>query len=130
MRYFSFGSMLLILLLALSACAKSEPAATIEAYLRAKVDSDLNALLRLSCSDWEGQATIEAGSFESMNAELQNMACRQGSTVGDYSLVECQGIITTVYNGERREWDLGAFPYKLRKEDGEWRMCGYYEAAQ
>ncbi len=114
-----------LLILLLAGCAQEDPVAAVEAYLQAKVASDLDALLRLSCADWEAQARVEAASFESMNAELQGMACQQAGEADGFTLVACQGKIVTVYNGETREWDLGAFLYQLRQEDGEWRLCGY-----
>lgn len=119
--------MLLGTVLLLAACAQSDPAATVEAYLQAKVASDLDRMLGLSCAAWEGQAVIEATSFESMNAELDGMACRANGELDGAMRVECEGQITTVYNGETRQWDLGAFPYRLVQEDGEWKMCGYFD---
>ena len=122
-----FRGMLLGAVLILAACAQSDPAATVEAYLQAKVASDLDRMLSLSCAAWEGQAVIEATSFESMNAELEGMDCQANGEADGATRVDCQGQITTVYNGETRQWDLGAFPYRLVQEDGEWKMCGYFE---
>jgi len=119
--------MLLGALLLLAACAQSDPAGTVEAYLQAKAASDLDQMLSLSCAAWEGQAVIEATSFESMNAELEGMACHAGEERDGATRVDCEGQITTVYNGETRQWDLGAFPYRLVQEGGEWKMCGYFE---
>jgi hypothetical protein len=118
---------LLSAVLVLAACAQSDPAGTVEAYLQAKTTSDLNRMLSLSCAAWEGQAVIEATSFESMNATLDGMACRVTGERDGSTRVDCQGQITTVYNGETRQWDLGAFPYRLVQEGGEWKMCGYFE---
>ena len=126
-RVMRLGVLLLVGGLLLAACAQSDPAATVEAYLQAKAASDLDRMLRLSCAAWEGQAQIEATSFESMNATLDGMACRAGEAVDGATRVDCEGQITTVYNGETREWDLGAFPYRLVQEGGEWKMCGYVE---
>ncbi len=119
----------ILILFGVAGCAQSDPAAAIESYLQAKVESNLTALLNLSCAAWEDQARIEATSFESMNAELQGMECRSSGEADGYTLVECNGKIVTVYaNGETREWELGAHPYRLVQEDGEWRMCGYHDA--
>jgi hypothetical protein len=130
MRFLSLLGVLIVLALVLAGCAQDSPVETLETYLQAKVDSDLDVLLSLSCADWEAQAIVEASSFESMNAELQGMSCQQTGQDGDYILIECQGQIVTVYNGETREWDLGAFPYRLIQEDGEWKMCGYAEGGR
>ena len=126
-RIMRLGGLMLGAVLLLAACAQSDPAATVEAYLQAKAASNLDQMLSLSCADWEGQAVIEATSFESMNATLDGMACRAGEAVDGATRVDCEGQITTVYNGETRQWDLGAFPYRLVQEGGEWKMCGYVE---
>jgi hypothetical protein len=129
MNHVRFIALLVVLVSALAACAGGDsPAGTMEAYLRARAGGDLDAMLRLSCVAWEQQALIEAKSFESMNAELVGMACQQSAESDGSTLVECEGVISTVYNGEIREWDLGAFSYQLRQEGGEWRMCGYADA--
>ncbi len=128
MKRLPLPGILITLLIVLTACAQSSPVDTLQAYLQAKVDSNLDSLLSLSCTAWEGQAIVEASSFESMNAELQGMACQEAGQDGAFTVVECEGTIVTVYNGETREWDLGAFPYRLLQEDGEWKMCGYAEA--
>jgi hypothetical protein len=122
--------MLLGAVLPLAACAQGDPAATVEAYLQAKVASDLSRMQSLSCAAWEGQAVIEATSFESMNAELDGMACQADGELDGATRVNCEGQITTVYNGETREWNLGAFPYRLVQEDGEWKMCGYFDEGE
>ena len=128
MKRLPLPGILIALIFVLTACAQSSPVDTLQAYLQAKADSNLDALLSLSCAAWEGQAIVEASSFESMNAELQGMVCQETGQDGAFTVVECEGLIVTVYNGETREWDLGAFPYQLTQEDGEWKMCGYAEA--
>lgn len=125
MKRLPLPGILLAILILLTACAQRGPVETLQTYLQAKAESNLEAMLSLSCADWEGQAIVEASSFESMNAEIQGMSCRQTGEDGAFTVVECEGTIVTVYNGETREWDLGAFPYRLLQEDGEWKMCGY-----
>jgi hypothetical protein len=117
--------MLLIVLLPflLTACAEEgDPTETVEAYLKARIDSNADELRKLSCADWEEEAMLQADSFKSMDARLEGLACEKGDKDGDYTLVSCEGKIITTYNGETREWALGS--YKLIQEDDEWKMCG------
>jgi hypothetical protein len=117
----------LLLLVGLGACAQqSDPSVTIMNYLKARVASDETTLRALSCADWEQQAIIEAQSFKAMNAQLDDMTCSQSGQQDQYTVVACEGRITTTYNGETREWPLGA--YRLLQEDGEWKMCGEADA--
>ncbi len=100
-------------------------ASAIEKYLAARAASDVDQMTLLSCPAWEAQARVEATSFKSMNARLQDVACTVSGTQGDSTLVTCQGKIVTTYQGEAREWSVGDHPFKVVQQDGEWRMCGY-----
>jgi hypothetical protein len=112
------------LLFALTACAPSDsdPSAAMMSYLQARTEADATKMQSLSCAEWEDQAAIQAQSFRSMNAELQDVSCTTGGQEGDYTLVSCEGEIITSYNGENRAWELGS--YRMKQEDGEWKMCG------
>src|SRR5437762_2185598 len=72
--------------LVLSACAQQQdsPVQAVENYLKLRVASDAPKLLAVSCKDWESQATVEAASFQSMNAKLDGMACKQAGEDGQY----------------------------------------------
>ncbi len=110
----------------LSACGQQDsPVQAVENYLKLRVASDSPKLLAISCKDWEGQASVEAASFQSMNAKLDGMNCKQAGEDGQYTLVACQGKIVTTYAGETRGWDLAAKNFRVVKEDGQWKMCGY-----
>ena len=99
----------------------------VQAYLQARVQSDLDKMINLSCSDWESQARVEATSFKSMKANLDGVACQDSGTAGQYTLVSCKGKIVTSYNGESREWSLSEHPFRVIQDRGEWRMCGYQQ---
>ncbi len=116
----------LIAALVLSACGgQDSPIQAVENYLKLRVASDAPKLLAASCKDWEGQASVEAASFEAMNAQLEGMTCKQTGEEGLFTIVACQGKIVTNYAGETRNWDLAARSFKVLKEDGQWKMCGY-----
>lgn len=117
----------LILTLLLAACATSDPAVVIMSYLEAKVNTDLNGILAVTCAEYESQAQIDANSWESMNAVMQDVACTATTTGDSEAVVECSGLVVTTYQGETREWPAGPFPYRLVMQDGEWRMCGFTE---
>ncbi len=123
--WLSLAGMVWVLALGLAACQNSNSAAqTVEAYLKARVQSDETQMINLSCADWEAQAKMEAASFKSMNAKLDGVSCQDLSGDSNSAVVSCQGKIVTAYNGETKEWPLDK-QFKLAHQDGEWRMCGY-----
>jgi hypothetical protein len=103
----------------------SGAANTVEAYLQARVEENVEQMTLLSCPDWEAQARLEAVSFQSMDASLDGVTCEAGAAQGGSTLVNCQGQIVTTYQGEVREWSVAEHPYVVVQQDGEWRMCGY-----
>ena len=118
--------------LLLAACGggaadQSGAATTIEAYLEARVQQNVEQMTLLSCPEWEAQARLEAVSFQSMDATLDGVTCEPGGSQGGSTLVDCQGKIVTTYQGEVREWSVSDHPYVVVEQDGEWRMCGYAE---
>jgi hypothetical protein len=117
------------LALALTGCQGDGqgPAGAIEAYLAARAESNVDQMTLLSCPAWEGQARVEAASFEAMDARLEGVSCTAGADNGEATLVSCTGQIVTTYQGETREWSVAEHPFRAVMEEGEWRMCGYGE---
>ena len=114
---------LLSLVVLAAACSQTgNPGDAMRKYLEARVAADANVIRGLSCAAWEGQAAMQADSFRSMNAQLQDVTCTKSGEDGDVTLVTCGGQIVTSYNGEDRSWELGT--YRMVQEDGEWKMCG------
>ncbi len=107
--------------------AVGSAAQTVQDYLQARVQSDLDKMINLSCADWESQARVEATSFKSMKASLDGVACQESGTSGQYTLVSCKGKIVTSYNGESRDWSISDHPFRVVQDHGEWRMCGYQQ---
>jgi hypothetical protein len=116
----------LFMLIALSACAeKANAPQTVENYLKAKVSGDEDKLVSLSCKSWEAQAALEAAPFQSVDAEIHNLACQETGQTNSYTLVTCEGRLVIKYRGETpREQSVGGVTYHVIKEDGEWKMCG------
>lgn len=118
--------LLLSLMLLLVGCAaEADPADTIIEYLEARLDSDVDRLRELSCADWESQVGMQAASFQSIDASLEDVACQANGQQGDMTVVECDGKIVYDYDGERNERELGDF--LVIQENGEWKMCGEAE---
>ncbi|MCC6568916.1 MAG: hypothetical protein IT315_06730 [Anaerolineales bacterium] len=121
---------LLTLLLAnslLTACASSAsdaPAKAVEEYLNALVAKDAARLPTLVCGDWEEDALIELDSLQAVNARLENVACSQTGTEGNFALVDCAGSIVLTYNNEDQNLDLALVTYQVVEESGEWLVCG------
>jgi len=126
MRRFIPALLLALSALALAACADGGSAASaIEAYLKAKVEADAEAMVARSCAAWEAQALEEAASFKSVRAELEDMACEAGDKDGGYTLVTCTGTLIIHYGGEEpRRQPLSGTTYRALDDGGEWKMCG------
>jgi hypothetical protein len=115
--------------LVLTACAdKGSAPDAVEKYLKAKIVSDDNKLVSLSCKDWEARALLDAKSFESVTAEFKEMSCKEAGKDGPYTLVTCEGTLIIQYRGEDpREQNLSGTTYRAIEEDGKWKMCGEQE---
>jgi hypothetical protein len=103
----------------------SSAARNVETYLLARVSSDTDQMITLSCAAWEPTARIEATSFKSLKARLEGVACTATANGNSAATVSCSGKILTTYNGEDRALDLSSKPFSSVLEGGEWRMCGY-----
>jgi hypothetical protein len=125
MRRITSWVMVMVAVLIAGCRSQGSAADSIQAYLQARVQSDVDKMINLSCPDWEAQARIEASTFQALNAQLEGMTCADSGTDGSITLVSCQGKIVTTYNGETREWSLAERQFKTVLDDGEWRMCGY-----
>ena len=118
--------LLLPIMLILAGCAnEANPVDTIMKYLDARLASDADQLRELSCAAWESQVPLQAASFQSIDATLEDASCKAGSTKDDMTVIECTGKIVYDYNGERNERELGNF--LVTQENGEWKMCGEAE---
>jgi hypothetical protein len=118
----------LLLIAACQSAPSGDPAQTTLNYLQARVESNLDKMINLSCGTWEAQARVEATSFRAMQAELDGVTCEVSGTADGNTLVKCAGKIVTSYNGETREWALDENLFVLSPEGGEWRVCGYQRA--
>ncbi|MGD8605529.1 MAG: hypothetical protein PVF49_13255 [Anaerolineales bacterium] len=97
----------------------------IEAYLEALVAKDPVEAVTLSCLAWEESARAEALSLEAVEVQLQDLACQATGEQGDYTVVDCEGVLIANYGGEDQTIELGDRSYLAVVEDGVWKMCGY-----
>lgn len=117
---------ILLLAMALVGCANQGSAPdAIEKYLKARVSGDEEKLAGLSCKAWEAQASADAASFQSVEARIDGLECKEAGKDSSVTLVTCSGTLVIQYRGEEpREQGLGDVTYRAVKEDGEWKMCG------
>jgi hypothetical protein len=114
----------------LSACGGNggggDPAATVETYLQAKVESDEATIRSLLCSEMEQFADREIHTFDSVeDVTIEGMACTDagdGESEATSGRVTCTGIIKALYGTEQTEFQLTN--YRVVEEDGEWKWCG------
>lgn len=105
------------------------PARIVEDYLKARVEANTDAMINLSCADWEAEARKESNSLRGVKARLEGMICaidaEASRTDGSSAFVVCQGNIVANYNGEDRPLPLDKRKFKLVADGGQWLMCGY-----
>lgn len=102
-----------------------DAARIIEDYLKARVEANTDAMINLSCADWEAEARKESNSLRGVKSRLEGVRCAVDSADGSTTLVACQGNIVANYNGEDRPLPLDKRKFKLTADGGQWRMCGY-----
>lgn len=99
---------------------EGDPAETVESYLQAKVDGDIDTIGALLCSEMEANLERESRTFESVSdVAIEDMACQ---ALDDDSTVRCEGRIVALYGAEETEFPL--VNYRVIQEDGEWKWCG------
>jgi uncharacterized protein YraI len=91
-------------------------------YLAARVTADGAQMQQLACTAWDAQAALQSQSFRAMRAELVDVGCSTTQQSTNSAVVVCTGHILTEYNGEFRQWEIGA--YQMTRESGAWRVCG------
>lgn len=123
-------TLLALMTFIISSCASqssSQTAAnTIEKYLNSLVEKDLVTFQSVVCAEYESAALTEYDSFGAVDANLEDATCKVSQSQDDSAVVTCTGNINIVYKGENNNsLDLSRTPYRVVKEDGEWKMCGY-----
>ncbi len=116
----------LILPMLLGACAKSaQPQGSVEAFLKALLSGDEDAVFNTVCPDWESQAAVELDAFSGVTGHLDGAQCFKAGMNGADTLIACTGTMVLDYQGEERSRPLEGQTYLVRKINGDWKMCGY-----
>lgn len=127
-RFLSLTATLLFLSLFLMACTSRSindaPIQAVETYVQALADKNADQMIATSCAAWEAQAQLELDAFVGVQTRVENMACQVTGTEGVYTLITCTGEIVATYGAEDRNFPLDTTPFKVKEEDGEWRVCG------
>jgi hypothetical protein len=121
----------LVLLIAvlMAACSSGsgtqDAAATVEKYLQAQVNKDLNLMTNLSCAGWEEGARLEYESLAALEVTLEGPGCQTSSQDGQVALVTCSGEMVFNYGTEVLNVPLADKVYRVEFDSGEWLVCGY-----
>jgi hypothetical protein len=102
------------------------PAAqTLQSYLQALVDKNEDALVQMTCADWEANALLEFDAFGGVETSLDGLSCQQVDGGSGTATVVCQGKILASYQDEVQEFDLSGRSYQMVEQGGDWLVCGY-----
>lgn len=123
-RWLGLGIVSLVLAACSSSNAGSAPQA-IEAYIKALVSKNPDAVVAAACASYESQAKLEADSFAAITPTLDGLSCKESGKDGANTLVTCEGSIKVTYNNEDQALPLSGRTYVASQDNGEWRMCGY-----
>ena len=123
-------SLLLVLLPVLAgilaACADSaKPEDAVKPYLESILTDDVDKLYKSVCPEWEADAKRDYDAFTGVTGELENATCKKTGEDSGYTLVTCTGTMVLDYNGEYQDRPLEGRTYRVKKVDGDWKMCGY-----
>lgn len=118
------GSILLALLFLAGCTASAGPADAMAAYWQALIAKDGAQISSLSCATFEEEAMVTLESFNSVEIKLKDLACAVNSESGDTASVTCNGSIIASYGAEDLVIDLSQRSYSVKKEGGDWRVCG------
>ena len=116
---------LMLLLVNCSNQAEIDAAKVTENYIVALSEKKKPEIISLSCKEWEESAVLEVDALLSVGASLSELNCEVSGKEEDNTLVKCSGSLDLTYDDEVRALDLSHGVYKLRKEDGQWRVCSY-----
>ena len=88
------------------------------------VAKDAAQISNLSCAAYEEESLTTLESFNAVETKLKDLACSVTSESGDTASVTCTGSIIASYGAEDLVIDLSQRSYIVKKEGGDWRVCG------
>lgn len=121
------AALVLVILAACSAPKKdaSGPVKPVEAFYNAIVTQNRDQIGSIACADWEKDALREVDAFMGVKSELKDFSCSVVEEGSDQAVVTCKGSIAASYGAEVQNFSAEGKNYKVIKEQGEWRVCGY-----
>lgn len=120
-----FFNIFLLVVFFLAGCATATgPAGAMSAYWQALIDKDEAQISSLSCAAYEEESLTTLESFSAVETKLKDLACSVNSETGDTASVTCAGSIIATYGAEDLVIDLSQRSYIVKKEGGDWRVCG------
>jgi hypothetical protein len=115
----------LLVVFFLAGCATATgPAGVMSAYWKALIAKDEAQISGLSCVAYEEESLTTLESFSAVDIKLKDLACSVNSESGDTASVTCTGSIIATYGAEDLVIDLSQRSYIVKKEGGDWRVCG------
>ena len=120
-----FFNIFLLVVYFLAGCATATgPAGVMSAYWQALIDKDEAQISSLSCAAYEEESLTTLESFSAVETKLKDLSCSVNSESGDTASVTCAGSIIATYGAEDLVIDLSQRSYIVKKEGGDWRVCG------
>lgn len=119
-----FSSLLLAIIFLAGCSATTGPDGVMSAYWQALIDKDAAQISSLSCAAFEEESLTTLESFSAVEIKLKDLACSVNSESGDAASVTCAGSIIASYGAEDLVIDLSQRSYLVKKEGGDWRVCG------
>jgi hypothetical protein len=120
-----YRAIIILFLSSLAACTpKDQAGKTVEQYLNALVNKDVEQMVSLSCSEWEEGAVQQADSFQAVKTQLEDLSCKETGIEGDFSLVTCSGSLVATYDAEEQVFPLDRQLYLVTNNDGDWCIGG------
>lgn len=104
---------------------ESDPADSVEKYLKAMTEHKLDDFNAVICEDFQATARVEYDGLGSVETSLRDMKCTASDKNNDSANVTCTGFIEVVYDGENtRDLALEGYTYRMVNDDDEWKVCG------
>jgi len=126
MRTSSLFCLLGLIAIFLTACAAGTdlPARTVETYLQALADKDLNRMIAAGCGEFETQARFELDTFAGVETRAESLACTVSNQAGETAQVTCSGAIVAAYGAEDRSFPLDGRLFNVQRQGRAWLVCG------
>lgn len=130
MKHIKLSLLIVLIIIVLAACSApkkggSDAAKPVEAFYNAIVSQKRDDVGSIVCAAWEKDALREVDAFMGVKSELKDFSCTVTQEGSDEATVTCKGSIAASYGAEITNFPVDGKNFKVIKEQGEWRVCGY-----